>query len=153
MEGVVEKRAVAKFIRVSPTKVRQVLRIIRGKNVEEAEVLLRLASRPVARTVSKVLKSAVSNATSGERKVSRSDLYVKAAFADGATILKRFLPRAQGRATPILKHSCHITILVAGRPGAPKEGAGAAATEKKAVVKKERKRGPLSRSLLPGRSR
>jgi len=151
MEGVVEKRAVARFVRVSPTKVRQVLRIIRGKNVEEAEVLLRLASRPVARTVSKVLKSAVSNVTSGERKVSRSDLYVKSAFADGATILKRFLPRAQGRATPILKHSCHITILVAGRPGAPK-GGGAAAAEK-AVVKKERKRGPLSRSLLPGRSR
>jgi large subunit ribosomal protein L22 len=151
MEGVVEKRAVAKYIRVSPTKVRQVLRIIRGKNVEEAENLLRLTPRPVARTVAKVLKSAVANATTaGEQRVSSSDLYVKAAFADGATILKRWLPRAQGRATPILKHSCHITIHVASRPGALK---AEAAPAKAVALKKERKPRPLTRSVLPGRSK
>lgn len=149
MEGVVEKRAVAKYIRVSPTKVRQVLRIIRGKNVEEAENLLKLTPRPVARTVAKVLKSAAANAAmAGEGRLTNSDLYVKAAFADGATILKRWLPRAQGRATPILKHSCHITIHVASRPGAPKAAHAASA---KAAPKKERAHRPLRRSVLPGR--
>lgn len=147
MEAVVEKRAVAKYVRVSPTKVRQVLRIIRGKNVEEAENLLRLTPRPIAKTVAKVLKSAVANATvAGERKLGPSDLYVKAAFADGATILKRWLPRAQGRATPILKHSCHITIHVASRPGALKAAEAAPA---KAVPKRERAKRPLGRAVLP----
>jgi len=151
MDTVVEKRAVAKYVRVSPTKVRQVLRIIRGKNIEEAENLLRLTSRPIAKTIAKVLKSAAANATvAGEHKVGPADLYVKAAFADGATILKRWLPRAQGRATPILKHSCHITIHVASKPGALKAAAPAKAAPKREKTEKTKR--PLRQAILPKRA-
>jgi large subunit ribosomal protein L22 len=107
-----EARAIARHIRVSPRKVRQVLALIDGKGVNEAQDLLRFTNRPIARQVSKVLKSAVSNAVDREDEVEVDELVVCQATADPGPILKRWLPRARRRATPILKRTCHITIVV-----------------------------------------
>ena len=107
-----EARAKAKFVRSSPRKVRQVLGLIQGKPVENAEDILRLTNRPVARKVQKVLKSAVSNAVDLHADVEVENLVVRSAVADPGPMLKRWLPRARGRATPILKRTCHITIVV-----------------------------------------
>jgi len=107
-----QARAQAKFVRSSPRKVRQVLELIRGKNVEGAEDILRLTNRPVARKVRKVLKSAVANAVDQHDDVETEDLRVQTAVADPGPILKRWLPRARGRATPLLNRTCHITIVV-----------------------------------------
>ena len=111
-----EARAKAKFVRSSPRKTRQVLDLIRGKGVDSAEDILRLTNRPVARRIQKVLKSAVANAQHraglAEDPVEVGDLVVRTVYADPGPTQKRWLPRARGRATPILKRSCHITIVV-----------------------------------------
>ena len=107
-----ESRAVARYIRSSPRKVRQVLGLIRGKNVDSAQDLLRFTKRPVARRIQKVLKSAVSNAVDIEGEVEVEKLYVREAIADAGPIMKRWLPRARGRATPLLRRTCHIRIVV-----------------------------------------
>ena len=107
-----EARAKAKHIRSSARKVRQVLSLIQGQSVEGAEDTLRLTNRPVARRVRKVLKSAVSNAVDRGDDVDTDKLRVKAATADAGPTLKRWLPRARGRATPMLCRTCHITIVV-----------------------------------------
>jgi large subunit ribosomal protein L22 len=108
-----EARAIAKYVRVSPRKADRVLRLIRGLPVDRAQEVLVLTTRPIAKQVGKVLKSAVANATSrGEEKIPVEDLRVKMAVAGAGPTMKRFLPRAQGRATPILKRSAHITIVV-----------------------------------------
>jgi len=108
-----EARAIARYVRVSPRKADRVLRLIRGLPVDEAQEVLSFTTRPIARTIGKVLKSAVANATSkGEEKVSVEDLRIKTAVAGAGPTLKRYLPRAQGRATPLLKRSAHITIVV-----------------------------------------
>lgn len=107
-----EARAKAKFIRSSPTKVRQVLSLIKGKPVDNAEDILRLTNRPVARRVQKVLKSAVANAVDLHEDVETEKLVVRSAVADGGPMFKRWLPRARGRATPLLCRTCHITIVV-----------------------------------------
>ena len=108
-----EARAVARYVRISPTKADRVLRLIRGLPVDQAQETLALTTRPIARTVSKVLKSAVANASnSTEERIAVEELRVKTAIANAGPTMKRFLPRAQGRATPILKRSSHITIVV-----------------------------------------
>ncbi len=107
-----ESRAVARYVRSSPRKVRQVLGLIRGKNVENAQDILRLTKRPIARRVQKVLKSAVSNAVDIEGEVEVEKLVVREAVADPGPIMKRWLPRARGRATPLLCRMCHIRIVV-----------------------------------------
>ena len=112
-----EARAVAKYVRVSPRKADRVLRLIRGLPVDRAQEVLAFTTRPIARQITKVLKSAVANATSKttdekKEKVAVEDLRVRTAVAGAATTMKRFLPRAQGRATPLLKRSAHITIVV-----------------------------------------
>lgn len=107
-----EARAVARYVRVSPTKADRVLRLIRGLPVDAAQETLALTTRPIARTISKVLKSAVANCGNSDEKVPVEDLRVKMAVAGAGPTMKRFLPRAQGRATPILKRSSHITIVV-----------------------------------------
>ncbi len=108
-----EARAIARYVRVSPRKADRVLRLIRGLPVDRAQEVLAFTTRPIARQIGKVLKSAVANASNRkEEKVAVESLRVTTAVAGAGPTLKRFLPRAQGRATPILKRSSHITIVV-----------------------------------------
>lgn len=104
-------RAQAKYVRMSPSKVRLVLDHVRGLPVNEAQVLLDFTERRAAEPVSKVLKSAVANA-SNNYGFDAEELVVAEAFADEGPTLKRFRPRARGRATPIHKRTSHITIVV-----------------------------------------
>ncbi len=108
-----EKRpyAVAKYIRVSPYKVRTVLDLIRGKSVEEALAILSNLTNGGAEPTRKVLLSAVANAEHN-RGMDRSDLYVAACFADGGTSLKRMQPVSKGRGHAILKRTSHITVIL-----------------------------------------
>lgn len=111
-----EVRAVAKDTGISPRKVRPLVDMIRGKNVEEALNILRFAPTPTARVVAKVVKSAAANAENN-LEMSPSDLKVVQIFADEARTLKRFRPRARGRANTIRKRSSHITVIVADQEG------------------------------------
>jgi len=97
--------------RTSPTKVRQVLRLIVGKDVADARETLRFCERGPAETVMKLLDSAVANAEHNDN-VPEEELYVARAFADEGPTMKRWRPRAQGRATRINKRTSHITLVV-----------------------------------------
>jgi large subunit ribosomal protein L22 len=108
-----EVRAVSKNTGISPRKVRPLVDLVRGKKVDEALALLKFAPTPTARVVAKVVKSAVANAENNFQ-LSPSDLKIVTIFADEARTLKRYRPRARGRASPILKRSSHITVIVAG---------------------------------------
>ena len=103
--------AVARFVRVTPMKARRVVDMVRGSNVDDALATLRFAPQAAAQDVYKVLESAVSNATTGEG-LERGTLVVSKAMVDEGPTLKRFRPRAQGRATRILKRTSHITLVV-----------------------------------------
>lgn len=100
-----------KFVRVSPRKVRLVVDQIRGKGVEEALNLLKFVPKRSAGIVAKTLRTAVANAENTQ-SVDVDRLYVKKAHVDEAGMWKRFMPRAQGRATRIRKRLSHITIVV-----------------------------------------
>jgi large subunit ribosomal protein L22 len=106
-----EARAITKFIRLSPRKVRLVVDQIRGKGVEEALNILKFTPKRSALIVSKTLRTAVANAESTQ-SVDVDQLYVKQANVDEAGMWKRFTPRAQGRATRIRKRLSHITIVL-----------------------------------------
>ncbi len=103
--------AVAKYIRVSPYKVRTVLDLIRGKDVEEAKAILENCVNGGAAPTLKVLMSAVANAEHNQG-MDRSDLYVAACFANGGTMLKRMQPVSKGRGHAILKRTSHITVIL-----------------------------------------
>jgi large subunit ribosomal protein L22 len=107
-----EAKSIARYVRVTPRKADQVLRLIRGMQVDRAQEVLEFTPRPIARQVGKVLKSAVANATKKEEKLDKDGLYVKEAVAGAGPILKRFIPRAHGRATRFWKRTSHITIVV-----------------------------------------
>ena len=107
-----EARATAKYVRVTPRKADQVLDLIRGKRVDQAVELLTFTPKHVARVIGKVLHSAIANAVATEGKINVEQLRVKHAVADPGPTMKRFLPRAQGRATPLLKRTSHITVIV-----------------------------------------
>jgi len=107
-----EVRAVAKNIGVSPRKVRLLVDMVRGKKVDEALTLLKFTPSPTARLVAKVIKSAAANAENGFQ-MSPDELRIVRIFADEGRTMKRFQPRARGRASPILKRSSHITVVVA----------------------------------------
>jgi large subunit ribosomal protein L22 len=100
---------------MSAYKARQVLDLIRGRDVDRAEEILRSTPREAARVVAKVLGSAVSNARNNDL-LDPEELYVSACFADEGTTLKRWRPRARGRATRIRKRACHITVIVSRLP-------------------------------------
>jgi large subunit ribosomal protein L22 len=103
-----------RFVRITPRKCNQVLALIRGQAVEQAQNTLQFTPKNGARIVQKVLKSAVANALN-EGKVRIEDLYVKEAVVGAGPTLKRWLPRAQGRATPLLKRMSHVSLTVATR--------------------------------------
>ena len=106
--------AIQRYVRITPRKCNQVLVLIRGQAVEQAQNTLQFTPKNGARIVQKVLKSAVANALV-EGKVRIEDLYVKEAVVGAGPTLKRWLPRAQGRATPILKRMSHVSLTVATR--------------------------------------
>ena len=105
-------KATAKYVRSSASKARAVLDLIRGLDVKTADEVLQFTDRHIARDVRKVLASAVANAVNNDDQ-DADELYVVACFADEGPTLRRFRPRARGRATRINKRSCHITVIVA----------------------------------------
>jgi large subunit ribosomal protein L22 len=105
-------RAQVRYVRVSAYKAREVLDLIRGLHVEEADQVLAFTERDVARVVRKALASAVANARSNDLQ-EPDTLKVVSCYADEGPTLKRWRPRARGRATRIRKRTCHITIIVA----------------------------------------
>ena len=109
-----EARAVMKQIGVPATKVRQIIDHVRGKPVEEALSLLRFSPRPVAKTVEKTLRSAISNCQNmdTDNPVDAEELVVKEIYADEARDLKRVRPRARGSADRIRKRHSHLTVVV-----------------------------------------
>jgi large subunit ribosomal protein L22 len=107
-----EVKAIARFVRMSPYKVRRVLDQIRGRSYREALILLEFMPYKSCEPILKVLRSAVANAEHNNG-IEPSSLVVSQAFADGGPSLRRYRPRAQGRAYQIRKPTCHITIAVA----------------------------------------
>lgn len=112
--GAQEALATARYIRMSPTKVRQVVDLIRGRHVDDARRVLKFAVRGATTPVAKVLESAIANAEHN-RGLPGDELVVVRAWVDEGPTLKRFRPRALGRATRIRKRTCHISVVV-GRP-------------------------------------
>ena len=112
---VTSTRAVARYVRISPYKVRQVLDLIRGYDVERAREILKFSERDAAIVVGKLLASAVANAEHDHAMVA-DELFVSACYADEGPTLKRWRPRARGRATRIRKRTCHVTLLVSRLP-------------------------------------
>ena len=104
-------RAVAKYIRMSPRKVRYVIDTVRGKSVLEAEAILLYSPQEASEAIYKVVKSAASNAENN-MDIPRDSLYIAEIYADQGPTLKRYRPRAQGRATRILKRTSHITVVL-----------------------------------------
>ncbi|MCY3663184.1 MAG: 50S ribosomal protein L22 [bacterium] len=105
-------RASARYVRSSASKVRPVLDLIRGESCERADEILQFSERRVAGTVARCLDSAIANAEHNSN-LPAEELYVAACYADEGPTLKRWRPRARGRATPIMKRTCHITIVLA----------------------------------------
>ncbi len=104
-------RASVRYLRVSAYKAREVLDLIRGLHVDDADGVLEFTDRAVATDIRKLLASAVANAEHND-EIDPNELYVSACFADEGPTLKRWRPRARGRATRIRKRTCHITIIV-----------------------------------------
>jgi large subunit ribosomal protein L22 len=111
-----EARAVARYVRVAPMKARRVVDLIRGKNASEAVSVLRFAPQGASDPVRKVLESAIANARVKADEVAERfderELVVAAAYVDEGPTMKRFRPRAQGRASRINKRTSHITVVV-----------------------------------------
>ncbi|MBO3083556.1 50S ribosomal protein L22 [Cellulomonas fengjieae] len=114
-----EAKAKARFVRVTPQKARRVVDLIRGKQAGEAVAVLKFAPQAAGETVLKVVESAIANAREAAKRsnerLDEADLYISEVFVDEGPTLKRFRPRAQGRASQILKRTSHITVVVAER--------------------------------------
>jgi large subunit ribosomal protein L22 len=108
-------RAQVKYVRSSAYKAREVLDLIRGEQVATALEILEFAERDIARIILKCLESAIANAENNN-SMAADDLYVSACYADEGPTLKRFRPRARGRASRIRKRTCHITVIVSRLP-------------------------------------
>ncbi len=111
-----EARAIARYVRVTPRKAGQVLDLVRGQDVELALTTLTFSSKQVAKKIEKTMRSALANAIQADSGIDVEDLYVKEALVGPGPIMKRWLPRAQGRATPLFKRTSHITIVLADKP-------------------------------------
>ncbi len=109
-----EVRAVAKNIRRSPRKVRLVIDAVRGKSVDEAIAILRFLPHGASKEILNVVRSAAANAENNYQ-MAPEDLYIKSIFADEGPMFKRFRARSRGMASPILKRSSHITVIVEER--------------------------------------
>lgn len=105
-------RAQGRYLKGSATKARRVLDLIRNESIEDARNILLFSETGVSETVSKVLESAIANAEHNDG-IPEDELYVAACYADEGATMKRFRPRARGRASRINKRTCHITVIVA----------------------------------------
>jgi large subunit ribosomal protein L22 len=111
-----EGRAVLRYARISSRKVKIVLDLVKGKNLDEAYGILRYTPKAASETLYKLLKSAEANAVNDPSKgLNRDELYIAEAFATQGPTLKRISPRAQGRAFKIRKRTCHITMVLKER--------------------------------------
>ncbi|MEW5812982.1 MAG: 50S ribosomal protein L22 [Actinomycetota bacterium] len=119
--------AKARFVRVSATKARRVIDLVRGKSVEEALDILRWAPQAASEPVAKVIASAAANAQNNEG-LDPTTLVVATVYADEGPTAKRIRPRAQGRAYRIRKRTSHITVIVESRPSRSTRGASASAS-------------------------
>ena len=109
-----EAKAVAKYVRIAPRKVRVVMNLIRGKNVADAFAILKFTPKAGADVIEKVLKSAVANAENNfDMNVDK--LYIASAYVDQGPTLKRIHPRSRGQAFSIFKRTSHVTVVVAER--------------------------------------
>lgn len=109
-----QAKAVARNVRIAPRKARVVIDLVRGKNVGEATSILKFTPKVAAEVILKVMKSAAANAEHNFQ-LDPEKLYVAEAYVDAGPTQKRWHPRAQGRIYPILKRSCHITVVVKER--------------------------------------
>jgi large subunit ribosomal protein L22 len=107
-----EAKAIARYIRISPQKARLVANVVMGQRVETALNSLRFMPKKGARILGKVVESALANAGQNQA-IDVDTLYIKSIHVDGGPMLKRITPRAQGRATRILKRTSHITVVLA----------------------------------------
>lgn len=106
-----EARAVAKYVRISPSKAQQVINLVRGRNIAEAVNILAFSPKAAAKIIYKVVNSATANAEKNHN-LRRDSLFISEAFVNQGPTLKRFRPRAMGRATRIRKRTSHITVVV-----------------------------------------
>ena len=123
---VTEARAVARHVRVTPQKARRVIDLIRGKQATDAVSVLKFAPQGAAEPILKVLESAIANArfkaVAAAVRFDERDLIIASAFIDEGPTMKRFRPRAQGRAGRINKRTSHITVVVAPKPAKATNG-------------------------------
>ncbi len=104
-------KAIARYVRISPRKARLVIDLIRGKSVDEALAILKFTPRAASPIIEKVLLSAIANAEHN-KNLDRSNFLVTKAFVDEGPTMKRYMPRAMGRASRINKRTSHITVVV-----------------------------------------
>src|SRR5215475_9581759 len=147
-------RAIARFVRISPTKARRVVNLVRGLPAREALTVLQFAPQSASEPVYKVLASAIANAENNER-LDPDSLLVAEAYVDEGPTLKRFRPRAQGRAFRIRKRTCHITItvesIVAGAPARPAKSAPAAKATAPAKAAPAKKAAETAETAAPAK--
>ena len=141
-------RASARHVRVTPQKARRVVDLIRGKDANEAVAVLRFAPQSASDPVRKVLESAIANARVRADRASEAfderTLVIQSAYVDEGPTMKRFRPRAQGRASRINKRTSHLTVVVAPTKkveAAPARRAATKGTAKKSTARKTSERG------------
>ena len=146
-----EVKAVAKWVRMSPRKARLVIEHIRGRSVPEARTVLAFTQRAAAREIEKVLSSAVANAEANH-DLDGDELVVAAAYVDEGPAMKRWRPRARGRAARIRKPTCHITVKLTTVERAPEPASKA---EPKAEERKgeEPTQKPAPRKKAPAKKK
>jgi large subunit ribosomal protein L22 len=142
--------AVARFVRISPTKARRVIDLVRGKSVAEALDILRWAPQAASEPVAKVIASAAANAQNNEG-LDPATLVVATVYADEGPTAKRIRPRAQGRAYRIRKRTSHITVIVESRP-AKKDGGRAASSTSASAARARRAQGSKAKETQVGKT-
>jgi large subunit ribosomal protein L22 len=146
-----EVKAVAKWVRMSPRKARLVIEHIRGRSVPEARTVLAFTQRAAAREIEKVLSSAVANAEANH-DLDGDELVVAAAYVDEGPAMKRWRPRARGRAARIRKPTCHITVKLTTVERAP-EPAPKAEPKAEEPKGEEPKQKPAPRKKTPAKKK
>ena len=114
MENIIEARASVRSVGVTPRKARLVIDLVRGKSVEEAEAILKNVNKAACPIVLKLVHSAASNAVNNHG-MNKDKLYIKEIYADEGIKMKRYMPRAKGRASGLVKRISHINVVVAER--------------------------------------
>lgn len=109
-------KSVGRYVKVSPRKARLVVDMIRGRYVQDALDILRYSSKAVAKTIERIVRGAVANAEDNEEVDDIDLLYIKEIYVDQGPTMKRFRPRAMGRATRIRKRTSHITVILDEKP-------------------------------------